>query len=228
MRFQGVAPEPRQRPAPRAVLFDLDGTLVRTPIDFAAMRRESLAAAARYGAAVDDLEGRDILAISAVAASRVRDAAAFLEEIEALLQRIELEASCHAVPMPGAPELLAWLAENDLGIGIVTRNCAAAAREALERSGLACELLLTRADVPRVKPDPLHLQIAAEQLGVPPEETLMVGDHPMDVAAGRAAGMRTAGFAPTEAARERLAAEGPDLLVSDLLELRAWISPSSS
>src|SRR5207248_4806174 len=108
------------------------------------------------------------------------------------------------------------------------RNCAEAARLALERSGLACSLLLTRADVPRVKPDPLHLLMAAEQLGVPPDRVLMVGDHPMDVAAGRAAGMHTAGFAPTEEARARLTVEGPDVLIASLLELRSWISPSSS
>src|SRR5436305_3936559 len=170
-----------------AVLFDLDGTLVETPIDFAAMRRETLRAAACHGAAVDDLAERDILGIVEWAAARVQSACDFRAEVEALLQSIELRASCEARAMPGAADLLAWLAERGVPVGIVTRNCGEAARQALDRAGLACPLLLTRADVPRVKPDPLHLLMAAEQLGVPPDRTLMVGDHPMDVAAGRAA-----------------------------------------
>src|SRR5262249_29644783 len=157
----------------------------QTPIDFAAMRREALAAAGRHGAAIEDLAERDILGIIAAAAERVAQPAAYRAEGEAILQEIEVEASCRARPMPGAPELLPWLAAQGLGFGIVTRNCAAAARHALERSGLICELLLTRADVPRVKPDPIHLLLAAERLGVVPEEALMVGDHPMDIAAGR-------------------------------------------
>lgn len=210
------------------VLFDLDGTLVRTPIDFATMRQEVVQAAARHGAAVNDLVERDVLGIIECAAARVRSVGAFRAEVESLLQEIELRASREAQAMPGAAELLAWLAVRDVPVGIVTRNCAGAARQALERSGLACPLLLTRADVPRVKPDPLHLLIAARQLGVPPGRVLMVGDHPMDVAAGRAAGMRTAGFAPNDAGRVRLTAEMPDLLIGSLLELRSWISPLSS
>ena len=89
-------------------------------------------------------------------------------------------------------------------------------------------MLLTRGDVPRVKPDPLHLLLAAERLGAAPSRTVMVGDHPMDVTAGRAAGMWTVGFAPTPALEPRFAAEAPHLLVRHLGELAAWISPPSS
>src|SRR5436190_788034 len=103
----------------RAVLFDLDGTLVRSEIDFPAMRRETLAAAVRHGAAVEALAELDALAIVRAAAGQVRELAAFQEEVEALLQAIELRACAGAEPMPGAVELLPWLAEAGLRVGIV-------------------------------------------------------------------------------------------------------------
>ncbi len=222
-----MPPDPDQRSV-RAVLFDLDGTLVETTIDFPLMRRETLAVAARYGGPPADPQRQDALAVIDQTAAGLSDPAPFLSEVEAVLQAIELTACVGARPTPGALELLAWLAEQEVCVGIVTRNCREAAVESLRRAGLDCGLLLTRADVPRVKPDPLHLLIAAERLGVPAATTLMVGDHPMDILGGRAAGMRTAGFGPTEEARARLAAAQPDFMVSDLNELRAWISTSSS
>src|SRR5262249_12493063 len=171
--------------AVRAVLFDLDGTLVETDIDFAGMRRATLEAAARHGAAVEDLAALDVLRIVATAAARVRAAAPFHAEVETLLQAIELEAGAGAREMPGARQVLAALEERGLGVGIVTRNCAAAAQQSLARAGLACELLLTRADVPRVKPDPVHLLIAAERLGAAPGATVVGGDPPLGGARGR-------------------------------------------
>lgn len=226
------SPSPREGSIPwqslEAVLFDLDGTLVETNIDFPGMRQAILAAAARHGAAAEELEGLDALKIIATAGERVPVPDRFREETEAILQEIELAAGAGARAMPGAAALLETLAERRIAVGIVTRNCAPAAQLALERAGLPWGLLLTRADVPRVKPDPLHLLLAAERLGANPSRTLMVGDHPMDVVAGRAAGMWTAGLAPSPAAEARLAAERPHLLVRDLGELAAWISPPSS
>lgn len=212
----------------RAVLFDLDGTLVETAIDFAAMRQETLAAAIRHGASVDGLEGLDALGIAGAAAVRVRHPSAFMAEVEQALRAIELAACQGALEIPGAAALLRWLAEAGVAVGIVTRNCRPAAEEALRRAGLRCGLLLTRGDVPRVKPDPLHLLMAAERLGTPPTATIMVGDHLMDVRGGRNAGMRTVGFAPTDERARLLAAESADLIIRHLAELTAWISPPSS
>lgn len=211
----------------RAVLFDLDGTLVETPIDFGEMRRASLAAAARHGAAVEDLAGLDVLAMVAAAGERVREVDPFQEEIEAILQAVELRACMEARAMPGARAVLEWLEAAGMRTGIVTRNCPAAAVEALRRAGIPYDLLLTRADVPRVKPDPVHLLLAAERLGAAPEATVMVGDHVMDVRGGRAAGMRTVGFAPLEERAALLAEAGADRVIRELEELKAWISPPS-
>ena len=54
----------------------------------------------------------------------------------------------------------------------------------------------------------------------------MVGDHTMDVAGGKAAGMRTLGLLTPDRPPEFFDASAPDGVIRILPELRAWISPS--
>jgi phosphoglycolate phosphatase len=58
----------------------------------------------------------------------------------------------------------------------------------LERFSMPYDLLLTRDDVRWVKPDPRHLSQALRRLARSPEHALLVGDHWMDIQAGRRAG----------------------------------------
>ena len=82
-------------------------------------------------------------------------------------------------------------------------------------------VLLARDDTPRVKPDPGHLLAALQALGATPARSLMVGDHPMDLAVGKAAGTRTAAVASGHASRDELARHEPDYLAADVGELVA-------
>jgi phosphoglycolate phosphatase-like HAD superfamily hydrolase len=57
---------------------------------------------------------------------------------------------------------------------------------------------------------------------------VIVGDHVMDVRAGKAAGMGTVGFLAPGRPPEFFDTEAPDLVLRDLSELPEWIFPSSS
>jgi phosphoglycolate phosphatase len=113
-------------------------------------------------------------------------------------------------------------------VGIVTRNSPQAAARVLDQIPLPYEVLLTRADTPRVKPDPLHLHLALERLGASPEYSVMVGDHRMDVQAGHAAGMRSVGVLTPERPSGYFDPLRPAAVIRVLPELKSWISPSSS
>jgi len=216
------------RQPPGAVLFDLDGTLVCSPLDFAAMKRDVLQLAAERGLETAALEALDVLGIVAAGARLPGGGEAFVRAAEERLARVEVAATDRATVMPGATALLEDLRRAGCPVAIVTRNCRPAAESVLLRFGLAHQALLTRADVERVKPDPAHLRAAAEALERPPEACLMVGDHLMDVRAGRAAGMRTVGLLHPSRPPEFFAAAPPDLVIRSLPELRPWIFPSSS
>jgi len=203
------------------VLFDFDGTLVETALDFARMRRQVLALVDHYGTAPS--EESYILEIIAHAQRQLvtRDCQAartFVREAERILTDIELEGADRARPLPGVEEALRKLRKQGVRIGIVTRNCRSAVERVLARFSLAHDLILTRDDVVRVKPDPAHLLEAVRRLGSQPEWALMVGDHPMDVLAGQQAGMHTAAITFTHPISD-FADMRPDLVIESIPEL---------
>jgi phosphoglycolate phosphatase len=211
-----------------AVLFDLDGTLVSSQIDFAGMRVAVARLAQERGVDPALLQGLDILEMVTRAAAAVPDPTELREAAEVALTEIEVAACAGTCEMPGAVALLAALEADGIRVGIVTRNCRRVVTEVLGRIPLPHRVLLTRDEVARVKPDPEHLLRAAAVLEVAPERAVMVGDHVMDVRAGRAAGMGTVGFLGPERPPDYFDGERPDRVVRDLRELKAWISPSSS
>lgn len=222
-----VAADPAARSAPDgpcAVLFDFDGTLVHQTIDFAAMRSAVLALARRYGIDAEGWDRRPSLEMVATVAGCLEAgrAAAFRREAAEAIEAIEMAAARFAQPYQGVMEALAALAERGYGIGIVTRNCRRAVADVLARHPLVHHVLVTRDDTEHVKPDPRHLYDAAARLGIPAECCLMCGDHPMDVAAGKAAGARTVAVVYAGAAIGREAFVGqhaPDLLLASVTEL---------
>lgn len=207
------------------VLFDFDGTLVESALDFARMRREVLALAAQCGTAPS--EELYILEIIAQVEQRLvaRDleaGRAFAQEAERILISVEMEGADQSRLLPGVEETLRQLRERGLRIAIVTRNCRPAVERVLARFSLPHDLILTRDDVARVKPDPAHLLEAVRQLGTEPRWALMVGDHPMDILAGREAGMRTAAITFTHP-RSDFADVHPDLVIESIPELLSYI-----
>jgi phosphoglycolate phosphatase len=212
----------------RAILFDLDGTLVHTRIDFPRMKAEVLSLLAEAGLDPQPYRDLDVLSALAAAAPLTSDGPDLLRRAEELLVRIELDACVGAEEAEGAAATLAWLQECGVRVGIVTRNSPQAVEQVLRQIPLPHEVLLTRAHTPRVKPDPLHLHLALERLQAVPEYSVMVGDHLMDVQAGQAAGMRTVGVLTLERPDGYFDPLAPDLVVRSLPELKRWIFPSSS
>jgi len=178
--------EPRSPRGPRpfrlrAVLFDFDGTLTRPgALDFPAVKRE-------VGCPPDGLV---LEWIEALPAGAQRDTAL------AALERFELAAAAGSEPNAGAERVIRGLRAQGLKIGVLTRNGLPAVRRALARfrdlDAGDLDVIVTRDDGIPPKPTPDGVLHAAAAMGVPPEETLVVGDYVLDMEAGRAAGALTA------------------------------------
>jgi len=166
-------------PPLKAVLFDLDGVLVHSPLDLAAIKNELFG-----DTSVFIIEGIENLPEN----ERV-------EKCKILEQR-EMEAARNAWIDPFVPELFNWLENHDLLRGVITRNCRSVVNIHLERFSLDLGVVIAREDAPP-KPDPASIYAACDQLGVTPDQCIMVGDFHFDILAGNSAGCRTV-FLETE------------------------------
>ena len=157
---------------PRAVLFDMDGTLTRPMLDFPRIKAEM------------GIGQRPILEALADLEPDARRAA------EAVLLRHEEEAAAASTLNDGCHDVLGWLVIHGVLTALITRNSRTSASTVIARHALSLDVLVTRDDA-AAKPDPRPLWLACERLGVPPADAWMVGDGQYDVEAGAAAGIRT-------------------------------------
>jgi len=157
----------------KAVIFDMDGTVTDSPLDFDRIRADCGIPA-----------GRSVLEHLATLPKAERRRA------EAVLAEHERRAAAECVLKDGAREAIETLRARGLKTALLTRNSAQSVRTVLERFGLEFDCCLSREDA-EPKPSPEAVLQIAQRFGVPPQEVLMVGDYVFDVQAGRAAGART-------------------------------------
>ena len=210
----------------RAVLFDMDGTLLDTAPDFIAVCQAMLQA--RNLPTVDDQLIRDQISGGAramVAATFAMDIQA--DDFEALrlefLERYQQHCAVLSKPFDGMAELLTDIEQARLIWGVATNKPVCFAAPIMQQLGLAerSAVLVCPDHVSRSKPDPEMLLLACAKIGVQPGEVLFVGDDERDIEAGRAAGCKTAAVTygyihPDDNPRHW----GADVVVNHPLELR--------
>ncbi|HIE53402.1 MAG TPA: HAD family hydrolase [Armatimonadetes bacterium] len=211
----------------RAVLFDFDGTLVDTRIDFARMRQEVRALLPQFGVQLDP-RPRYILELIEAAEALLRQqdrqwARAFRQAAEEIVLTLELEGAQRAQVIPGIPDLLRRLRAAGIQIAVLTRNCRVAVELALTRCPLLYDVLLTRDDVSLIKPHPAHAQHALTSLGVPQAQSVLVGDHVGDMECAQKLGLRGVGVLTGSSSHEELMAAGAEVVLPSAAELASLL-----
>ena len=208
----------------RVIILDVDGTVVSCPIDFGAMRKAVEHVANRWSFDVKTLGVRGIIEQIRLAAEALQEhGSAFQEEAEGAVVQIEVDAAEAAKLLPGAAEALAQLRKDGYAVALITRNCRAASQVVLRELN-DYDILLSRDDVPRPKPDPDHVHRTLSALGFSPKQAIMVGDHGFDMQAGRAAGVRLCiGVRTGNSADASLTDAGADVVLDSLADLPDWL-----
>lgn len=175
----------------RAVLFDMDGTLIDSFDGIVELFQESLVA---LGASATEQAVREVIGFPlAECFSRfVPD-----EQVESAVTyyRARYEVRMHDIspPFPGAVELLGALRAAGIGTGIVSNKRGAAVRAIIGGKGWPLSIIVAEGDGFASKPSPDMLLHAVERLALTREHVLYVGDSHLDAEAARAAGIDFAG-----------------------------------
>ncbi|MCF3125284.1 HAD family hydrolase [Streptomyces arenae] len=194
----------------RAVLLDMDGTLVNSD---AVVERCWRRWSERHGLDFDEVikvvHGRQGYASMAVLLPDRPMAENHAENREMLLaETSDMEG---VVPVPGAPAFLAALADLRLPHALVTSADVPLSTGRMAAAGLALpDVRVTAESVGASKPDPEGFLKGAAELGFDPADCVVFEDSEAGILAGKAAGMRVVGIGP------RAAQFGPTVHVDDL------------
>jgi len=161
-----------------AVVYDLDGTLVRLDVDWEVVEREVERELRAVDVDPDDYDMWEMLDAA--------EAAGIGDEVNELIAEHERDGATRATRLPTADEL----ADADVPVAVCSLNCEAACRVALDKFDLtdAFRVVAGRDTVPARKPDPRALTWVLDELGVPPERALFVGDSASDEVTAERAG----------------------------------------
>jgi phosphoglycolate phosphatase len=215
----------------RAVVFDFDGTLAVLNIDFFEMREQVFELMKKYGVNEEKIKERYLLEIidEVVQILNQKNTAAaetFYQEAHQILHEVELKAAEEGKLLPGAKETLKSLRGKGLKVGIVTRNCEEAVRKVVPDIEALCDVFVSRDSIKKVKPHPEQLTSVLKTLKVSGEEAMMVGDHPIDIQAGKRVGMKTIGVLTGRTKSEEFEKAGADYILKEASDICDLIPPS--
>lgn len=209
----------------KAMVFDFDGTLAVLTIDFRLMRRRVIEWMNTFGIGEERVRERYLLEIIEEVYHLLEkekdpsEAERFYQGSHRILREVELEAATGGKLIPGSKEILDWLRQKGMKVGIVTRNCEDAVRKVFPDIDAYCDVFVSRDGVKKVKPHPDHLTSVLRALQVSGPETVMVGDHVLDILAGKKVGMRTVGVLTGYIKKEEFERAEADFILRDVSKI---------
>lgn len=208
----------------KAILFDFDGTLVDSMRIIHEVLNNTLK---NYGLplvkaeVLGEMAGQPLTNILKKVSLNIENHV--LEKVRQEFYKNYLKTSLiKTKPFPETEKILQYLFSKNFKLAVVTSTPKMPVKRDLERFNLKkyFKAIITRDDVQNYKPSPEMIFKALNILKVKNSESLIVGDSPMDVQAGKAAGIKTAVVVTGLCSKRRLEKENPDFILKNLLELK--------
>ncbi len=180
----------------RAVMFDLDGTLLDTAPDFVAVVNQLLVENECEELADDVIRAcvsNGSKALVKLAFQIEENHQQFNELRERLLELYTQHIAVFTKPFPGIETLIKHLTQNNIAWGIATNKPAAYTVPLMEQLNMQPPpaIVICPDHVQASKPHPESLLMAANEFGCTAEQIIYVGDHERDIQCGRRAGSIT-------------------------------------
>lgn len=213
----------------KAVVFDLDGTLVDFNLDYKSVRAEVIRFLSTQGFpqslfSIKESVFEMLKKVEISMKNNAKDVKEFMrlrESVLALLEKYELESARSTRPLPGVFETLKALKKTGLKLAVFTVNSRKSTNYILETLRLKefFDAVVTRESAPMVKPNPLHLETALKALKVKPKEAMVVGDSIWDMKSAQELGVFAVGVTTGVSSLDELTRAGANCLVSSLTDL---------
>jgi len=213
----------------KAVIFDLDGTLVEFKLDYKAEKAELIHLLTDQGIPTSILSTSEgifgtlekVETYMRNTGKKVKEINRVRETVLSLADRYELQAARETNLVPGVLGALNALRDMKLKMSLFTIDGERATSFVLRRFrvGHFFDAVITRDVVAAVKPDPAHLKAALDALNVKPYEVIVVGDSTLDMRCARALSVLAVGVVTGISTPERLMDAGASYLVSSSAEI---------
>lgn len=206
----------------KAVIFDLDGTLINSLPDISAAMNRSLQ---RFGlpthaeSAYKFKVGNGVFRLTERAVGERSDLTDAV--LRAYMADYAQHSRVNSYPYPGIPETLEELLRAGIRVCVLSNKDQGDVENVMAHyfPSIRFSALRGRVDGVPLKPDPLGALLIAEQLSLAPADFLYVGDTGTDMNCGAAAGMDTVGVLWGFRPREELTAAGAKYLIAEPKEL---------
>lgn len=212
----------------KAVIFDLDGTLVDSAPDLLTALNSVLVAEGLSPLSLEDMHSvagdgiRPMLRRGFGKNGKEVDGEHIAALVEPFLDYYRRHLVEHSRLYPGAKRLLAELRGKGIKIAVCTNKMEELAVEVVERLHIKLDAVVGVVDSEIKKPNPLHLQRALDAVGVAADQAVMVGDNSKDIDAAKPLNVPTIAAAYGYGA-ERMA-DFADVRVQNLAELPAALA----
>lgn len=209
----------------KAVVFDLDGTLITFRLDIVGMKREIIRRLLKLNVAKDllslDKKISEMIQVSKnyLLKTGHKDLASkVLPEVFSVADEFEIKAAKISELIEDAELVLRGVRELGLKVGLLTNNGRLATNIVLEKHDIAkyFDTIVTRDESKALKPDPTGLYLILSTLNVSPEETIFVGDSIIDARAAKEVGVLFFGVKTGIHEKEDLEREDAIMVFDDL------------
>ena len=213
----------------QALIFDLDGTLIKLILPLETMRRTTKAYFIKHGFPSHLFEQGDGISSSIIKARfyflsqgvLIQEWEVMQNRVDDILTKIEMEVADKAEALDGVVDIIKQVRALRIKTAILTNNALKPVSVMLEHlpfDGLF-DFIQTRQESLNPKPYPDGLLLISQKLGVNLTEVIYVGDSVVDLIAAQRAGIEFWGVLTGSATREELQSKGANVLMNSVHEI---------
>ena len=223
---------------PRAIIFDLDGTLIHTKIDFIKMKQRMITILEENGISEGVLTPKETTVVTLEKTENIwnrvgkpeKERIEVRSQLDEVMNEGELDAIPHITEVEGAAAAIRDLTEMGYKLAVLTRSHHAYAVEALKKIGVYehFEVILGRDETPRPKPYPEALGHTVKLLGLKMDEIVFIGDHHIDSLSADNSGCSFIGVRTGSRHRDPWEGQEPEVQIASVAKLPEYMQGLNS